>query len=194
MGVTTSASEPQRPVTYVAVDIETTGLDPESHGICQIGAWATGETLAQFRGYYVSDCHPYLPFIIEESALKVNGFTADRIRASRSISVVIREFAEFIRGLSKDSDVVLVFHNAPFDVGFLNRAFNLEPLDDGAFRRVLDTVTLGFAVFGKPMSLASLAEQCGVTNGAAHDGLGDAYTTISIFHELRATLQRLALT
>jgi DNA polymerase III epsilon subunit-like protein len=60
----------------VGLDIETTGSDPKVHSLIQVG-------LASGLGEWMScDVRPYsASYVVEEEAMKVNGFTVERVEA-----------------------------------------------------------------------------------------------------------------
>lgn len=179
--------------TFISIDLETTGLRPEKHGICQIGAYATGEDEDDFKGYFFSDCNPhvalndgsYKPVVVDQSALDVNGFDRARIESARALVEVEHEFH---RWLNKWQNPVMVCQNTPFDIGWLQRDFTRLGLDCIIFRRTLDTCSLGFALFGVVEGQNKLANRLGIRNGGEHDALSDAIVNSKLFHRLRCEL------
>src|SRR5664279_3363886 len=101
-----------REVTFVVVDLETTGGSPQSSAITEIGAVKTrgGEVLGEFQTL-VDPGGPIPPFIVA-----LTGITDAMLIAAPRIEQVLPAFLEFL------GDAVLVAHNAPFDVGFLKAA------------------------------------------------------------------------
>jgi DNA polymerase III alpha subunit (gram-positive type) len=188
--------------TYIALDLETTGLDSQKHGIIQIGAWATGESEDHFKDYFVTDCDPsyfggkFKKVQFDEGARKVNGFTDERIADAPDIDVALRAFNNFLQKYRQDgptgqlNDVVIVGQNVPFDVAWLIKDFRRFGLNTDVFRRVVDNASLGFAVFGELMGQGKLADKFGIKNGGAHDALSDAMTASKVFHRLRKRLPR----
>ena len=186
-----------KPYTFIDVDLETTGLWQEQHGICQIGAWATGESFDHFKGYFVSDANPHYPcenshrysVVVEDGALSVNGFTKERIDDAPELYNVLHKFNAWVQKFTQDTQVVIVGQNVPFDVAWLKRDFHRAGLDDGIFRRVVDTAALGFIYFGEPMGQGRMLARLGWKNGDAHDALADAYSNARLFHHLRDELR-----
>lgn len=190
-----SINEVRKPRLFVALDLECTGLDSAKHGICQIGAWATGEGEDDFRDYFVSDANPHHATAQGErrvevslDALRVNGFTQERIDRSLSLSVVLWQFSKWLTKRKDNYEIVIVGQNVPFDVAWLIKDFRRNGLDVQCFRRVIDNASLGFAVYGELMGQGKLADRLGIINAGAHDALADAYTASKIFHRLRAKL------
>lgn len=185
---------------FVAVDLETTGLDLQKHGIIQIGAYATGTDQNDLYGTFLEDATPFaeddgttranldsLFMHFEDSAFQVNGFTIERIFMADALVNVLCRFKVWLDALSAEGDVTLVFHNAAFDVPRLELAMSYFKVPQAKqLRRVLDTVSLGFMAMGKAPSLKDLAAHYGIVNRTAHkSALTDAITTSKVFHAIQ---------
>ena len=177
---------PKPPPVYIGVDTETSGLDCDKHGLLQIGAAATSAT-GFLLDVFKYDVDPgFVEF--DEKALEINGFTSDRIRLAPRRGLVAKEFGKW---LDSFGNVILVFHNAPFDVAFLQQAFRAEGVPLDHFRRVRDTATMSPDVYGEsnyPRSLKNICEKLGIVNAKEHDAFADAYATIQVFHRMRQIL------
>ena len=177
---------------FVFVDLETTGLDLVKHGIIQVGAYATGASENVRLGYFVEDANPFIdedgnttPISFSQESLDVNGYTFEDIDAADALNNVLMRFDVWCMRLSEKYDLTLVYHNAKFDHPRLELAYQRAGLSEPTwFRRVLCTVSLGFAKYGEVLSLKKLAEKLNIYNGDAHDALNDAMTTASVFHKL----------
>ncbi len=103
---------PLSDVTFVVVDLETTGGTPADCAITEIGAVKVrgGEVLGEFQTL-VDPGGPVPPFI-----QVLTGITTTMLIGAPPIEEVLPSFLEFSRG------AVLVAHNAPFDIGFLKAA------------------------------------------------------------------------
>lgn len=177
----------EKPLAYVFVDLETTGLSVLKHGICQIGAYATGVDENDILGYFVEDADPtYQGAILDEGAFKVNGFTQGRLYASRGIDTVLDLFKTYLKNIELSYTPVLVFHNAKFDVPFIECAYERAGIEFKFTRRVLCTISIAHAILGPaaPRSLEKLSKELGISNTQSHDALSDAITTSKVFHAL----------
>src|SRR5881409_3314973 len=114
---TLSEGVPLREVTFVVVDLETTGGSPLEHAITEIGAVTMrgGERLGSFESL-VAPGQPIPPTIAH-----LTGIDDLMVSEAPAIHLVLPTFLEFARGS------VFVGHNASFDFGFLNA--NLLRLD-----------------------------------------------------------------
>ena len=102
----------------IALDIETTGLDPnQGHKIVEIGCieldknnYPTGKYLQQY-------INPERK--MPEEAFKIHGLTDEFLSDKPTFSSIADKFLDFIKGSE------LVIHNASFDLGFLNYELDL---------------------------------------------------------------------
>ena len=162
---------------YVAVDLETTGLDPASDRIIEIGAVRFGAEgpRERFRTF-VS------PGRVLPPAIRVlTGIEDADLSDAPPPSLAVHEFAAFARGLP------LVAHNAPFDLGFLAEA-GLQVQAPAYDSYELASVLLPTAT---RLDLRSLAESLGVTVEESHRALADAEVTAEVFLRLLERLERL---
>ena len=168
---------PLRDVTFVVVDLETTGGSPASAGITEIGAVKVrgGEVLGELHTL-VNPGEPIPPFIAV-----LTGITDAMVASSPRVATVIPAFLEFARGS------VLVAHNAPFDVGFLKAACAALGLDWPGFDSV-DTARLARRVLTRDEApdckLATLARVLRATVQPSHRALDDARATVDVLHVL----------
>ena len=162
---------------YVAVDLETTGVDAASDRIIEIGAVRFGPEgpRERFRTF-VSPGRALPP------AIRVlTGIEDADLAGAPPPSLAVHEFAAFARGLA------LVAHNAPFDIGFLAEA-GLQVRAPAFDSYELASVLLPTAT---RLDLRSLAESLGVTVEESHRALADAEVTAEVFLRLLERLDRL---
>ena len=96
----------------IVLDTETTGLEvDQGHRIIEIGA-----ILLEDRKKTDQHFHTYLnpQRAIDEEAQKVHGISNEKVKNEPEFSEIAESFLEFVQGS------VLIIHNAPFDLGFLN--------------------------------------------------------------------------
>jgi DNA polymerase-3 subunit epsilon len=158
-------------VTFVAFDIETTGLAPVADRIVEIGA-------VKFRNRQVVDTFqelvdPKMP--ISPGAFAVNGITDEMLMGKPAIEHVLPRFISFL------GEAVPVAHNAPFDVGFL--FYDISRLDlEAADEPILDTCAIPKKVFSYlySYSLESLATNLQIKSRRLHRALADAKACMEI--------------
>ena len=162
--------------TFVVVDLETTGLRPETSRICEIGAVRIRELELGQEFQLLVD--PGVPIGAAISAL--TGLRDTQLRGQPHPAIAVRRFLEFA------SDSVLVAHNARFDLAFLDR--ETERLTGARLAGpVVDTVGLARRLLAgrtPRAGLASLAEFFGTDARPCHRALPDARATAEILLRL----------
>lgn len=170
-------------VRHVAVDVETTGLDPTGGDrVISIGCVELVER--QFTG---RDFHrlidPQRP-IPAESA-RVHGISDDDVAGRPKFADLAGEFLEFVRGAH------LLGHNVEFDLGFLDAELQKAGREEKLEEICDSTCTLKIARARYPTqrnNLDALSLRLGVASRERgyHDALEDARLTASVW--LRLTM------
>jgi DNA polymerase III subunit epsilon len=103
-------------VTFVVLDLETTGLSPGADRITEVGAVKVrgGEVIGELQTLV----HPGRP--IPPAVTAVTGITDAMVRDAPRIEAVLPTVLRFL------GDAVLVAHNASFDVSFLRAAVEAQ--------------------------------------------------------------------
>jgi len=162
----------------IFLDTETTGLSPENGDrIVEIGCVEllnrklTGNNLH----FYINperDSH--------EDALKVHGISNEFLKDKPKFGDIADQLLEYLQG----ADVLI--HNAPFDVGFLNKELELKnrPPLKTYVNSVADTLAMAKDMFpGKRNSLDALCDRLGVDNSGRtlHGALLDAELLADVY-------------
>jgi DNA polymerase-3 subunit epsilon len=167
---------PLHQVTFVVVDLETTGGSPQACRITEFGAVKihAGEVIGEFQ----SLVYPGQSIPVGISAL--TGITDAMVAARPPVEAVLPTFLEFCRGTA------LVAHNARFDLGFLNAG--LERL---AYPRLDNPVVCTAALARRLVAdevrnckLSTLAQFFKCRTVPVHRALADARATVEVFHGL----------
>ena len=164
----------------IVLDTETTGIDPkEGHRIIEIGCVEVVNrrlTGNHFHVYINPGRH------IEQEAIEVHGITNEFLTDKPTFAQVAQEFVNFIKGAQ------LVIHNAPFDVGFMDHEFGMEPSTKGVITNqicdVLDTLTLARQMHtGQKNNLDALCKRYGIDNShrTLHGALLDAEILADVY-------------
>ncbi len=178
---------PLREVTFVVVDLETTGGSAGEDEITEIGAVKVqaGAVLGEFQTL-VNPGGPIPAFI---SVL--TGITDAMVTGAPRLGSAMAAFLEFAHG------TVLVAHNARFDVAFLRAACERTGRTWPS-PTVIDTVGLARGVVNRDESrdhkLASLARLFGSPVTPDHRALTDARATVHVLHALLERLGPLGVT
>lgn len=162
----------------IVLDTETTGLSAENGDrIIEIGCVEllhrklTGRNLH----HYINperDSH--------EDALKVHGISNEFLRDKPKFAQVADELLAYLEGAE------LIIHNAPFDIGFLNKELTLLGLPPitRIVTGVTDTLVMAKEMFpGKRNGLDALCDRLGVDNSGRtlHGALLDAELLADVY-------------
>jgi DNA polymerase III epsilon subunit family exonuclease len=180
-----SAAQPtlDRPLgdlDFIALDLETTGLEPASSRIVEFGAIRfrlEGETLGSFEQLVDPQCR------IPRVAVEVHGITDVMVRGSPTVGDVLPRFFDFLG----DPATILLAHNASFDLGFLTAAATKSGLHFPN-HAVLDTLDLA-RVFLRGLyrrRLIDVASYLGVAKREDHRALSDARLVMDSFRAMIA--------
>jgi DNA polymerase III subunit epsilon len=163
-------------VTFVVVDLETTGGSPTDHAITEVGAvtYRGGERLSTFQTL-VDPRQPIPPYVAH-----LTGIDDLSVAGAPEIHHILPSFLEFARG------AIFVGHNASFDFGFLNAnllRLDYEPLDGPP----ICTARLARRVVWPDVPnvrLATLARYFRTRSTPVHRALADAEATAEVLDGL----------
>lgn len=160
--------------TYVAFDLETTGLNVETDQIIEIGALKVreGKVVDRFMEFVKPD-EPISPMITN-----ITGITNEMVSHARNTEEIIKDFMTFC------GEDVLVGHNILFDYKFTKKyavqyGFSFE-------KKGIDTLKIARKVHKdlESKSLGALCEYYQITNASAHRAYHDALATAKVYHML----------
>ena len=170
------AERPLKQLTYVAFDLETTGLRP-----------ADGDEVVSIAGVRIVNGRILTTETFErlvnpgrtipEASIRFHGITDEMVRDKPPFAVVLPEFQRFA------VDAVLVAHNAAFDITFLNRATGSGSLLD---QPVVDTLLLSAHLYPGEAdhSLDAIAARLGLDVVQRHSAIRDSLLTAAILLRL----------
>ena len=169
----------------VVLDTETTGLSPrEGHRIVEIGGVElinqvpTGEVYHQY-------INPERD--MPQEAFNVHGLSEEFLRGHPTFEEIAPAFCEFVDG------AVLVIHNAPFDMAFINAELDWTKRPAIPEEQVLDTLAMARRKHPMgPNSLDALCRRYDVDNSnrTKHGALLDAELLAAVYLELIGGRQR----
>ncbi|WP_311777694.1 DEDD exonuclease domain-containing protein [Trueperella abortisuis] len=176
-------------VTFVVVDLETTGGGPGLNSITEFGAVKVrgGDVIGEFS----SLVNPHVP--IPGHITWLTGITNSMVALAPDLAQVMAQFLAFVG----HEPAVFVAHNARFDISHLKVAcgelgyhFPAHP--------VIDTVKLARKVFTKDETpnykLSTLARVCGAEVQPSHRALDDARATVDLLHAILSRLGGIGVT
>ncbi|KMT21621.1 3'-5' exonuclease [Clostridium cylindrosporum] len=164
--------------TFVAIDIETTGLKYDENKIIQLSGikYKDGKEIARFDEYI--NPKVYIPRFITE----INGITNEMVKTMPTIDEVIPKFVEFLE------DFIIVAHNSKFDMKFI--LFNLHMynvLNSNAINlnnKVVDTLLLSRRYLNgivENNKLITLKKHFNIVTEKEHCGIDDAYSCAELY-------------
>lgn len=167
-------------VRFAVVDVETTGGSPISAVLTEVAvATVVGGQCVEHYDQLVDPGVPIPPFITDLTG--ISDATVTGAPAFAAVAPVIRH---------KLADRILVGHNLPFDVSFLDVAFRAAghpPLD----HLQVDTLPLARRLLREPVAnfrLATLAGALELAHRPSHRALADVLATADLLHHLLGCL------
>jgi DNA polymerase-3 subunit epsilon/ATP-dependent DNA helicase DinG len=156
--------------SIVALDIETTGLDPNSDAIIEIGAVRFSG--ARVEGEWSALINPGRP--IPSFITQLTGISNEMVRNAPPIRAVLQELVDFV------GDAPVLGHNVRFDLSFLQKNHILKE------NEAVDTYELASVLMptATRYNLGALGQQLGVLLPATHRALDDARVTHGIYVQL----------
>ena len=165
---------------FVVFDLETTGLNPKSDHIIEIGAVkiSNRKVVDSFSTFVHTD------IMLPSKIIELTSITDDMLVGQPEIDEALSAFLEFTK------DCVLVAHNAKFDVGFIRektKALNIKNYQPST----LDTLELAKALIKdvKNHKLSTLTKKLGINLLKHHRAADDANATAQLFIVLLNKLQ-----
>ena len=159
--------------SYLAFDVETTGLSPESDEIIEIGALKVQDGKVCDR--FITFVKPSEP--VSERITEITGITNEMLQDAAPKEKVIPAFLDFC------GDEVLIGHNLPFDYGFVKNQAKLFGLSFE--KQGIDTLKIARSVHKgrQSNSLEALCTRYSIVNSSAHRAYHDALATAEAVSE-----------
>jgi len=167
---------PLRDVTFVVLDVETTGGSPASSSLTEVAAarYRGGELLSSYQTFVRPDER------IPPSITALTGISDAMVADAPRIGEMLPSFLEFLGG------AVVVGHNVRFDLSFLNHALRStgrEPLANAT----VDTLALARRLVRDMVpncKLGTLAATLHLPHQPSHRALTDVLATGDLLHAL----------
>jgi DNA polymerase III epsilon subunit-like protein len=190
-------------VYMIAVDVETSGLDPRTASILSIGAVDTDKPTNQFYG----ECVVWEGAFISDEALEINGFVraeidpilgSEAFLAKKSEKELIAEFITW--AINGPAHRTLVAQTPSFDRDFIRAACDRAGLTFPFAARTLDTHSLCWLHMTQQgihppelkqrssLSLDDVLEYCGIAEEPKpHNALTGALSHAEVFSRIAYT-------
>ena len=169
---------------HLVLDTETTGLSAkDGHRVIEIG-------VVEMVNFSVTghSLHLYInpERDIDTGAQEIHGLSSEFLSDKPIFADILAEFTDFI------GNDLLVIHNAPFDIEFLNAELARCGRPPLSMSRVIDTLPLARQKYpGAPANLDALCRRFSINNTHRnlHGALIDANLLASVFVELKGGRQ-----
>ena len=174
-------------IRYVIFDTETTGLDPlNGDRVIEIGCvemldkQVTGRTYHQLIN---PECK------LSDDTIDITHITDDMLADKPVFKDIVNDFLAFLNDTAGADKVILVAHNASFDLKFLNHELKNIGLDGLQKFEVIDTLDVARRKFpGQKASLDVLCERFGISleerKKEGHGALLDSKILADVFLKL----------
>jgi DNA polymerase III epsilon subunit-like protein len=175
---------------YICVDVETAGPIPGQYAMLSIGACLVEDTSTTFYVELQPDRSDYLP-----EALAISGLSLDSLKEHGiAPQTAMQAFTDWVNSVvPKDSRVVFVALNAPFDWTFINDYFYRYLGNNPFGHSALDIKAfyMGFAgVSWSETSMKHISTYLLKEKHLIHNALCDAQDQADIFHEILKLSQK----
>lgn len=170
------------PDSYVAIDLETTGLHPRYDAIIEVAGVKIEN--GQETGRFQSLVKPHN--WIDARIVQLTGITNEMVRSAPEPKGILPAFFDFI------GDMPVVGHNINFDMNFLYEyASWLRP--EPFTNDYVDTIQLSRRLYPDlpDRKLATLVSYLGVSVQGAHRALEDCLAAQACFHKMKEEAGRL---
>ncbi|MDH5605944.1 MAG: exonuclease domain-containing protein [Anaerolineae bacterium] len=156
--------------SIVALDLETTGLDPHKDAITEIGAVRFNDN--RIEDEFTTLINPQRP--IPAFITKLTGITNAMVRNAPTFEEILPDLVEFV------GDSPVLGHNVKFDLGFL-RARGICK-----YNEALDTYDMASVLMPDAgrYNLSALGQQLDILLPATHRAMDDAKVTHAVYQRL----------
>ncbi len=160
--------------SFVALDLETTGINPAYDQIIEIGMVRVINGIQEAQ--YASLVYP--GYEIDPYITNLTGITNEMVTGKPAIAALIPEILDFI------GDLPLLGHNIIFDYSFLKKAVVTA---GGSFEKsAIDTLKIARRLLPnvEKKNLDRLCAYFGIDAGSSHRALDDAKSAMQLYYRL----------
>ena len=168
--------------SFVAYDVETSGLDPKYDYVTEIGAIrvVNGKITDSKEFKFQELVHPYgKPKKLPADIIDLTGITQKMVDEARNVKEVFNDFADFI-----GDDILVGYNSYRFDAKFLRRAgrYAFRVINNKQF----DVLPVTYvACDTDDNTLNTVAASLGIENPQAHRAYADALTTAKVYLKIK---------
>jgi DNA polymerase III epsilon subunit-like protein len=173
------------------IDVETTGLDPDTHEMIDIGAIYIDREGREL-GRFFARMQPLHPERADAGAQAVNGFSVERWQSLNAVTPAqaARDFEAFHKQVARDRKVIFTAFNVWFDQAFVSRwlARHGRSFRDWYHYQVLDLPSMAWARGQRGLTGAEIAAALGIAaetrDPLLHTGESGAQFNLEVYRKL----------
>lgn len=182
-----------------ALDVETTGREPWTHEVCQIGVVPLDCHVQPTGKPFYSNINPEHPELMSPEAIDAHGLTVEALSVAPGPHAVAESMWDWFQGLNlpPGKRLIPLCHNSQFDIPFIQRWLGYELYADifGFPTRDTQSVITGIidraafkghkeVPFNGRAGLKNACSWFGIDLTNAHDALADSIATASLYRHL----------
>lgn len=158
----------------IALDVETTGLNPSKDDIIQFSAIRVDKNLKIIDeiDIYIKCRYPIPPYIT-----KINGIS-NSILVAKGLNP--KDAAEKIIAFCENEQVVMG-HNVDFDLKFIKEFLKKNNTETSLFSEIIDTLKIAREKVDGSHKLSVLAKKAGFKGTNFHNSMEDVRATLCVF-------------
>ena len=156
------------------IDLEMTGLKADTDRVVEIAVVRAdgSEVLLEYQTLVKP------PVKMSDGAIRVSGITPEMLDGAPVFSEVADRVTQVLGG------AVLIAHNVPHDLEFLDRELRSSGVDLGP-PTAIDTLTMARRLFAFPRNnLLTVCEKLGIELDTHHRAMADARATFAAYHKM----------
>lgn len=172
------------PERFVVFDLETTGLNPETHEIIEIGAIRVNRDSKNHDSFQAL-IRPQRK--IPKKVTEITGITQNLVeKDGESLEIALPQFLDFV------GELPMVSFNAEFDMAFLKKAVNQTQVGTPIKNRVSCALKMARRAWPgrKSYRLADLAKDGSLSEDGTHRALGDCKRAMIVYAAAASKLGR----
>ncbi|MGI2095498.1 exonuclease domain-containing protein [Shewanella glacialipiscicola] len=172
------AKYPYIPTQFIALDVETTGLNAGEDKIIEVAA-IKFNLLSNDHPVFEALLNPHVK--VSRQITSITGITNEMLTDQETFADIAQDLKAFM------GDLPIVAYNAKFDKGFLQAEFaNADITLNNHFHCAMNLAKLAFSLTN--YKLATVAEHCSVPLEGAHRAKADAVAAGRVFMRSAVTL------
>jgi len=165
------------------VDLETTGLDLDTHEIVEVGCLLVDGKSLEIISEYSAKTKPTHVETATPKAIEISGYSPKTWNNAKKLEDVLRDVSKMGKG------ALVAGWKVDFDWWFLERAFNEHNIKHDFDYHLIDVISLAYVYFRKKkhvkgLSLRKVAACFRIKMAKQHDALGDIKGTYAVFRRL----------